>query len=380
MRIAVIGAKGLPPKQGGIEHYCAEVYPRIVAQGHSVDLYARSSCTQLPAYHKHDFNGVQVISLPCPGMRGFDAFFSSALGAILASGRSYDIVHFHALGPSLFTFLPKVASSSKIVVTCQGLDWQRDKWGKTSSRLIRLGEKASVRFADEIIVVSKALRAYFQQTYNRDTRYIPNGPASYADSDPDFSYGTSLGLTQNRYIVFLGRLVPEKCPDLLIKAFQTLQPAGWKLVLVGGNSDTTTYTKELYQLAANNSNIVFAGELQGSRLAEIVRGSGLFVLPSIVEGLPLAMLEGMNEGIPVLASYISPHQQLIGDGDGLLFQTGNVESCVQQLEWAIQHPEEMKKMAAKAQENIQSSYNWKNISAETLKVYESVLGRESSTS
>lgn len=376
MKIAVIGAKGLPPKQGGIEHYCAEVYPRMVAQGHSVDLYARSSYTQLPAYHRQDFKGVQVISVPCPGLRGFDAFLSSALGAISCLSKSYDVVHFHALGPSLFTWLPKIASSSKIVVTCQGLDWQRDKWGKASSQLILLGEKAAVRCADKIIVVSKALSSYFQQTYSLDTTCIPNGPASYADSDPDFSYGTSLGLTQNRYIIFLGRLVPEKCPDLLIEAFQKLQPQGWKLVLIGGNSDTTTYTKQLFQAAANNSNILFTGELLGSRLAEIVRGSGLFVLPSIIEGLPLAMLEGMNEGIPVLASNIAPHQQLINKGGGLLFQVRNTESCVQQLAWAIQHPEEMKSMAAKAQMNVHSNYSWSKISAETLKVYESVLGTD----
>ena len=373
MKIAVIGAKGLPPKQGGIEHYCAEVYPRMVAQGHSVDLYARSSCTQLPAYHRQDFKGVQVISLPCPGLRGFDAFVSSALGAISCLSKSYDVVHFHALGPSLFTWLPKIASSAKIVVTCHGLDWQRNKWGKLSSRLIRLGEKAAVRFADEIIVVSKALHSYFNQNYKCSAVYIPNGPACYADSDPDFPYGTSLGLTRNRYIVFLGRLVPEKCPEIPIEAFEILQPMGWKLVLVGGNSDTTTYTQQLSQMAGSNSNIVFTGELLGSCLAEIMRGSGLFILPSNVEGLPLAMLEAMNEGIPVLASDIPPHKQLIGEEDaGLLFESGNVEFCARQLAWAIDHPDAMKKMAVAARLNIRGNYNWSNIVAETLEVYGSV--------
>jgi glycosyltransferase involved in cell wall biosynthesis len=185
-------------------------------------------------------------------------------------------------------------------------------------------------------------------------------------------------LTQNQYIIFLGRLVPEKCPDLLIKSFQLLRPKGWKLVLVGGNSDTITYTKQLSQIAANNPDIVFTGELRGSRLAEIVRGGGLFVLPSIVEGLPLAMLEGMNEGIPVLASDIAPHQQLVLEGGGLLFQVGNVESCVQQLSWAIEHPKEMARMAEKASLNVKTNYSWDRISSETLDVYKSVLEVERS--
>ncbi|MDX2099577.1 MAG: glycosyltransferase family 4 protein [Leptolyngbyaceae cyanobacterium bins.59] len=377
MKIAVVGVKGLPPKQGGIEHYCAEVYPRIVAQGHSVDLYARSSYTDLPAYYQHDFDGVKVISLPCPGWRGFDAFFSSALGAITSSRKSYDIVHFHALGPSLFTSLPKIVSSSKIVVTCQGLDWQRDKWGNTSSQLILLGEKAAVRFADEIIVVSKALRNYFQETYSRDTVYIPNAPASFVDSDPAFSYGTSLGLTPNRYLVFLGRLVPEKCPDLLIKAFQSLQLKDWKLVLVGGNSDASSFHSSLIKLAADNANIVFAGELLGKRLAEIIRGAGLFVLPSKLEGLPLAMLEAMQQGVPVLASDIPPHQELLENERGLLFEVGNLNHLQEQIIWAINHQAEMTSMAEQARNYVLTHHSWETITQKTLEVFERLLAPDS---
>ncbi|RUT01976.1 hypothetical protein DSM107010_63880 [Chroococcidiopsis cubana SAG 39.79] len=145
MKIAVIGAKGLPPKQGGIEHYCAEVYPRMVAQGHSVDLFARSSYTNLSWRNEYDFKSVRVISLPCMGLRGMDAFSSSALGAIGATASNYDVIHFHALGPALFSCLPRIASSAKVVVTCQGLDWQRAKWGNLSSRLIKLGESQGKR-------------------------------------------------------------------------------------------------------------------------------------------------------------------------------------------------------------------------------------------
>lgn len=338
MKIAVIGAKGLPPKQGGIEHYCAEVYPRMVAQGHSVDLFARSSYTRISWLESYEFQGVRVISVPSLDFRGIDAFVTSALAAIAASGKSYDIVHFHALGPSLFTCLPRI-SNAKIVVTCQGLDWQRAKWGNFSTRLILTGEKAAVRFAHGMIVVSEALQKYFWQTYGKETVYIPNAPASYGESDPNFTYGKQLGLQQGRYVVYLGRLVPEKRPDLLVDAFSALKPAGWKLVLAGGVSDTKSFTSNLLEKVANNRDIVFAGELRGTRLWEIVRGAGLFVLPSDLEGLPLAMLEAMQEGIPVLASDIPPHQQLINGGRGMLFECGNLDSCINSLDWAIHHPD-----------------------------------------
>lgn len=373
MKIAVIGAKGLPPKQGGIEHYCAEVYPRIVAQGHTVDLFARSSYTDSSWRESYDFQGIRVISLPGLDVKGADAFVTSALGAIAATASKYDVVHFHALGPSLFSFLPRIAKSTKVVVTCHGLDWQREKWGTFSTQLIKMGEQAAVRFAHGIVVVSDALKTYFLQNYGRDTAYIPNGPATYGESDPNFSYGKQLGLEQGRYMIFLGRIVPEKRPDLLIEAFSKLKPFGWKLVLVGGVSDTQSYTAKLLEKVANNSNIIFAGELRGSRLWEIMRGAGLFVLPSDLEGLPLAMLEAMQQGRPVVASDILPHQQLINGGMGTLFEAGNVDSLVNSLDWAINHPQQVALMAKNAQRNVQTNYSWEHITAENLKLYTTLL-------
>ena len=378
MKIAVIGSKGLPPKQGGIEHYCAEVYPRIVARGHSVDLFARSSYTGHSWFDSSDYKDVRVISLPSLPLRGVDAFLTSALGAIGASGTQYDVIHFHALGPSLFTSISKIASTAKVVVTCQGLDWQRAKWGNFSSRLIHTGEKAAVRFADEIIVVSEELRSYFSKTYGRETVYIPNAPASFSESDPNFSYGKKLGLEQGRYILYVGRLVPEKRPDLLIDAFCKLKPEGWKLVFAGGVSDTKSFAGQLLEKIANNRDVVFAGELRGSRLAEIVRGTGLFVLPSDVEGLPLAMLEAMREGVPVMGSNIPPHQQLLGSDRGVLFDAGNLDSCIRCLGWAIDHPETLATMAKKAQQHVQHNYSWDRITEDTLSLFKSVVSLPSS--
>ncbi|NEP56939.1 MAG: glycosyltransferase family 4 protein [Symploca sp. SIO2G7] len=373
MKIAVIGAKGLPAKQGGIEHHCEELYSRIVRQGHSVDLFARSSYTGSITIDKYSIQGVRVISLPCLKVKGIDALLSSALGAIASTGGSYDIIHFHALGPSLFTWLPKVATTAQIVVTCHGLDWRRAKWSKASSELIHLGEKAAVRFANQIIVVSKELKSYFTQNYGLKTEYITNAPSSLGESDPNFQYGSSLGLSSGKYIMFMGRLVPEKQPDVLIKTFQTLKPNGLKLVLVGGTSDTGKYTSELFDLAAGNPDIVFTNQLNGSRLAEILRHAKLFVLPSEIEGLPLALLEAMQEGIPVLASDIPVHRQLLGKQRGIIFPLGNVNACVQSLDWALAHPQELAIMAKNSQEYINTHHNWDDITHSTLNIYEELL-------
>ncbi len=376
MKIAVIGPKGLPAKQGGIEHNGAEIYPRIVAQGHSVDFFARSSYTDSTWFDRYDYEGVQVISLPSIRLRGMDAFFCSALGAIATCRSRYDIVHFHALGPALFTWIPRFlsfAKNTKIVVTCHGLDWRRAKWGWFSSTLIRLGESAAVQFAHSIIVVSQDLESYFCKRHGRSTVYIPNAPASYVDSDSSFSYGASLGLTQKKYLLFLGRLVPEKRPDLLLQAFTFLKPQGWKLVFVGGNSDTNAFTTQLFAMAAGREDIVFTGELRGHRLAEIVRGAGLFTLPSDLEGLPLVMLEAMREGLPVLASNIPAHQQLLSQERGVLFEAGNLKSFIRCLDWAIQNPQTLSFMAKRAQEHVRANYDWDHIATATVNLYTNLL-------
>ena len=369
MKIAVIGVKGLPANQGGIEHYCQALYPKLVERGHTVDLFARSSYIQQPWFSVRRYHGVRVICLPSLSIRGLDALTNSLFAACVATFKGYDVVHFHALGPSLFSFIPRLLSKATIIATCQGLDWQRGKWGKSSSRIIHLGEKTAAKHAHSIIVVSQALRGYFNRTYGVDSIYVPNGPGAYAESDPQFNFVKSFNLKPERYLLFLGRLVPEKRPELLIQAFHKLERSGWKLVFAGGDSDTTEYIKQLFKLSAGNPNIVFAGELKGSRLAEMVRGAGIFVLPSDLEGLPLAMLEAMREGVPVVASNIPPHQQLIGSDRGVLFTAGEIDSCADALNRAIERPDLLATMARNAQQHVRANYDWDKITSDNLSVY-----------
>lgn len=373
MKIAVIGVKGLPARQGGIERACQELYPRLVKLGHSVDLYARPSYTKQGGLSRYQYKGVKIIGLPALPLRGFDAFFCAGLGALLSLFGNYDVIHFHALGPALFSWIPRLMSSAKVVATCHGLDWQRAKWGKISSSIIYLGEKVAVKYSHDLIVVSQDLQHYFAQTYGLNTVYIPNGPGELAATDEKLGYLDLLNLKPQRYLLFLGRLVPEKRPDLLIKAFKRLKPEGWRLVLTGDISDTEQYGVNLRQLASDNPEIIFTGELQGKRLAEIIRGAGLFVLPSDLEGLPLVMLEAMKEEIPVLASDIPPHKQLVGQDKGFLFRAGNLDSMVSSLQSALEQSSTRVTMAKRAKEHIASIYNWDKIALQNLDVYSQLV-------
>ncbi len=371
LKIAVIGSKGLPPHQGGIEHHCAQLYPRLVKAGHCVDLYARSSYTQGEPVKLYE--GVRIITVPSIKVKGFDAFACSGMAAAIALTKRYDIVHYHALGPSLFTPFTRLFSHAKVVVTCHGLDWQRAKWGKLPSRIIRLGEQAAVRYADRLIVVSEALQQYFLTRYGKESAYVENAPVPYVDSDARFSFGRSHGLEQNRYLLFVGRLVPEKRIDLLIGAFQRLKLAGWKLVIVGDNSDSSDFVLKLLRLANSEPNIVFTGELYGRWLAEIVRGAGLFVLPSDVEGLPLVLLEAMQERVPVVVSDIPVHRQMVMGGSGLTFAAGSEESLHERLGWAIAQPQAMQQMAQQAAGYVKMNHSWDAIADKYLAQYEALI-------
>ncbi len=369
-KIAVIGVKGLPAKQGGIERYCQEVYGRVIKQGYQIDLYARSHYT-CSSSNINDSQGIRVISLPSLPFKRGDALVNSLLGMIIAIVGNYDIIHIHALGPSLWCFLGKLFTNAKIIVTCHGLDWQRAKWGKLSSRVIRFGEQMAVIWADDIVVVSQSLQKYFWRTYKRRTFYIPTAPPPYPAYDSQQTHLKSLSLEPKKYILFLGRLVPEKRPDLLIQAFQCLNKKDWKLVLAGGESDTQKYYLQLKQLAKDNPNICFIGEIKGGLLSEIMSKAGLFVLPSDLEGLPLVLLEAMQEGIPVVASNIAPHRQLIGNNRGLLFKKGQINSCIKCLQMALNSPETLQEMSKNGQNYVKQYHNWEKIVSEYLSVYSS---------
>ncbi|MDJ0571263.1 MAG: glycosyltransferase family 4 protein [Pleurocapsa sp. MO_192.B19] len=369
MKIAVIGAKGLPARQGGIEHYCKELYSRMVEEDHSIDVFARASYIEQPWLSVSNYQGIRVFCVPSLPLKGLDAFICAAIATIVSTIKGYDIIHFHALGPAIFCFIPKLFSSAQVVVTCHGLDWKRAKWNKFARYIIRLGEKNAVRYAHKLIVVSQYLHNYFHTTYGLETNYIPTAPSTYSRLIPNFSYSKSLGLKKGRYILFLGRLVPEKRPDLLIEAFQLLNPRGWKLVIVGSTKPLDKFKLQLIKNKRGNENIIFTNELRGSYLSEIVSRAGLFVLPSDLEGLPLAMLEAMKEGIPIIASNIAPHQQLIGSKRGMLFQAGNIQSLSRCLKQAISQPEGLQKMAEEGQKYVKANYRWDKVTYENLQVY-----------
>ena len=387
MKIAVIGVKGIPANQGEIERYCQEFYPRLAARGHQVDIFVQPQYNQQPWFSVGYYYNVRVIALASFPQKKIGFMFSSALSTVCASLGNYDVIHIQSTKAAWFSWFPRLFSGSKIIVTSHqlNLDSHETKWRKVFHWLLPLTEKTAVINADEIVVTSKALGQYFKQKYNIHSRYIPNAPRSYNKKDLQdlqFSYGKSLRLESKQYILYLGKLTPENRPDLLLEAFEKLEPKGWKLVLAGGIGNSMKYAIELLDLAIENPNIIFTNEIRGQHLAQIISNAGLLVVPTNGEDLrlPLTVLEAMREKVPVLANDNRVYQELIGKDRGLLFQSGKLDSLIEKLQYAFSEPTELMAMAQKAQTYITINHNWDRVTYGNLSLYLKITAEMNSPS
>lgn len=370
MKIAVIGARGIPAKFGEIERYCQELYPQIVARGHEVDLYVQPSYHQQSWFSTFTYQKMKVITLlSLPGKRF--SWLNSALNTIWATFGNYDVIHLHSMVGAWFAWCPQMFSNSSIVVTFHQLESNATWSSKTFRRLLPWLEKITVNYADEIIVTTQELANYFLRKYGICPHYIASAPAKYTENNNHFSFRQAFGLEQQRYVLYLGKFEPNQRLDLLIEVFQKLQSRNWKLVLAGDISYSFQHTINLLQMARQQNNIIFTGEISGNFLAELVRGAGIFVEPSDGNNLSssVGMLEAMREGIPIVASDTITNRKLIGRDRGLLFKAGQFDSLLIQLEYAMSRPNLLLAMAKKAQTYIAVNHNWDKVIYKNLFLY-----------
>ena len=368
-RVAFIGGRGLVSKYSGIESYYEEAGKNLASLGYQITAYCRNYFTPRLAAH----NGMRVVRIPTVRSKHFETVLHTLLSTIHASCSDADIVHYHALGPALFSFLPRLAGK-KTVVTVQGLDWQRRKWGKLASWVLRLGERAAVRLPNATMVVSKTLRDYYRWQYDAETFYIPNGTFVRERRAP----GRILdwGLTPNEYALFLGRFSPEKNCHLLIEAFGRSQAPG-KLVLAGGSSHTDEYAKQLR--AQQSERVLMLDWVSGAELDELLTNAALFVLPSDLEGLSLALLDAMGAGVCVLTSDIPENREVVDDV-GFTFRAGEVEDLSRMLELLMSDRQMREISARRARQRVEQEYLWPGISRQIGRVYDELCGRSSAAS
>lgn len=370
MRIAFIGFRSIGNCSGGIENHVEQLAVRMAKLGHEVTVFCRKRYNELAC---STFKGLTLCGVPAIYTKHLEAISHTAL-SIPRALRGFDVIHIHALGPSLLSWIPRLFGR-KVVVTVHGLDFLRAKWSGAASLVLRGGEWTAVNCPQKTIVVSKALREHFRVKRNKNTIYIPNGvtPPSIRPADRIKRYG----LHEKDYILFLGRLVPEKGVHHLIRAFRDLS-TDLKLAIVGDACHTDSYEEKLRDLADGDGRITFTGPLYGQDKDEVFSNAKLFILPSELEGMPIVLLEAMSFACPILSSNIPECTEVFESERGTIgcttFESGNVESLREELRFMFESASlDLEDMGQKAREFVLANYDWDSITEKTLKVYESAL-------
>ena len=383
LNIAMLGHKRIPSREGGIEIVVEQLSTRLVKLGHKVTCYNRrghhvsgaqydaSSETSDPS-STDKYKGVKIKTVWTVEKKGLAAMTSSLSAAWKAAWGAYNVVHIHAEGPAamcgLVKFIWKIRGKrdSRLLVTVHGLDWARAKWGGFAIKYIKHGEKQAVRHADEIVVLSRGVQEYFRITYNRETKFVPNG-VSLPTSQPAKLITEKWGLEKDSYVLFLGRIVPEKGLRYLIEAWRGIK-TDKKLVIAGGSSDTADFMEELKTMASGDERVLFTGFQQGRILEELYSNAYIYTLPSDLEGMPLSLLEAMSYGNCCVVSDIDEMTEVVED-KAITFRHSDVEELKNVLQELLDEPRIVNEYKKPVAEFITTKYNWDDVVDRTLELY-----------
>lgn len=370
LKIAMIGHKRIPSREGGVEIVVDELSTRMVKLGCRVDAYNRYgyhvSGKEFDEKRNKYYNGVRIYTIPTPSSSSLNAIVYSFLATIRALFGGYDVIHFHAEGPCTMLWIPKIFGI-RVVATIHGLDWQRAKWGNLATRVLKTGEKIAVRCADEIIVLSEGMQEYFKKEYGRDTTYIPNG-ISRPEKKEIHLIREKYGLEKCEYILFLARIVPEKGLHYLIEAYKQID-TDIRLVIAGGSSHSHEYVEQISAMAAEDPRILMTGFVQGEILEELYSNAYCFVLPSDVEGMAISLLEALSYGNCCLVSDIEENLETVQD-KACVFRKGDVTDLRDKLKDLLNNEEKVAHYREESADYVCSRFRWDDVTAQTLRLYQ----------
>lgn len=373
LKIAMVGQKTIPAidsSRGGVEVVVEELAPRMVAKGAEVTCFNRSGCDN---GRLSSFKGVRLVNVPTIRRKGLAAASSSFFASVKAALGGFDIVHFHAEGPCAMMWIPKLFGK-KCVCTIHGLDHQRaEKWSKFARWYIRHGERVAVKKADAIIVLTEAAKEYFWKQYRRETVLIPNGVNKQSADIGDDLIAKKFGVHKNEYILFLGRLVPEKGIQYLVDAYLRLK-TNKKLVIAGAASDTNEFVQELNKKTAGNEKIIYTGFINGKPKEQLYANAYVYVLPSDLEGMPLTLLEAMSFGNCCVVSSIKECTEVVDD-KAVVFKQGDVEDLREKLQELCDNERTVEELKNTSADFICKKYSWDDVVDRTMNLYNTVLGK-----
>lgn len=366
MQIAYLAVKGIPIG-GGIEKLTEEIGTRMVAKGHTVTIYSSRDYGAIDGIYR----GMKISTVPSVNTKALHKLsicFNATIDTL--KRRSADVVHVHAVGPSLFSVFPRLVGIPTVVQT-HGLEWKRDKWGCVGQSFFKLADYTAIYFPNRTTSVSKVQKVYYEKKFRQKIFHIPTGVNHVEHAPPEWILAQ--GLKPDRYILFAARLVEEKGAHFLIDAFKDLD-TDMKLVIAGDAAYSDDYKASLKAKAGSDPRIMFPGFVTGRPLAELFSNCYLFCLPSTLEGLPIALLEAMSYGNCCLASDIPENLEAI-ENYGYTFKNRDSDSLRSSLIDLIQHPQTVLQIGQAARDHVFKHYSWDGIADQMEALYLNLLHR-----
>lgn len=364
--IFVTGTRGIPDIMGGIESHCQELYPNIVKLGGKVFVARRKKYAE---DQNTEYKGVNIIDIDVPKNKYAETILHTFLSIIQAKRLHADIVHIHAIGPSILSPLAKWLGM-KVVVTHHGADYERDKWGWKSKLFLRFAERIGMKWADEVIVISKVIKSSVEKKFGRmDCHLIYNGVMKAVMRD-NTEYLESLGIEKGHYILSMCRIVPSKKLEDIIDAFISAKcHAGdenpCKLVIAGECDFEDEYSAKIKAMAKLN-HIVLPGFVSGKERETLLSNARCFVLASSHEGKAISLLEAMSYHLKLVVSDIPANMEMGLDSD-CYFHTGHVSELTEKLNDIVKSDIERPTYDMR-------QYNWDDIAKKTWNVYLKAMG------
>ena len=368
MKVMIIGIRGFPNVQGGVETHAAQLGAELVKLGCEVEAVVRSPYQ--PSAVGDSWNGIRFKSLWSPRSSGLEAIVHTTLAVLYAAVRRPDILHIQAIGPGIVTPLARLLGL-KVVATHHGPDYDRQKWGRFARTVLQLGERWSMRHAQQAIVISSVIEELVRSKHRVDAALIPNGVQLPALLEAGSTLAR-FGLEAGRYVLLVSRIVPEKRHLDLIEAYAQARLPGWQLVLVGAADHPDAYTRSVLDAAAAQPGVVCTGFQSGAALAELYTNAGVFVLPSSHEGLPIALLEALSYGLPVVASDI-PANLAVGCSEIRYYPLGQSAQLAAALEEVAARPADAG-YRDRLRAFVGERYSWPQIARQTSALYRRVCG------
>ncbi len=363
LRVTMLGMRGFPNMQGGVEKHAEKLACALTELGCRVEAIVRNGSVAKDG--RATWRNITITRIWAPHVRGVEAFVHTFFGVMRAAFRRPDILHIHSMGPALFTPLAR-ALGLRVVVTYHSLNYEHRKWGRIARSVLRLGEWAGMAFANGRIAVSERLAKQMGRSYRVPINAIPNG-IDAPQRVRSTAFLEACGLAANHYALTVARIDETKCQLDLIAAYARLREPTWKLALVGGADHSGSYARAVAEAARKTPGVVMLGHQTGENLAELYTHARVFVLPSSHEGQPIAVLEAASFGLPVLLSDIPAHREL-GLSRARYFKVGDIASLTEHLASMFAAPV-IERFDAAERARLAARHDWHSIAQRTLAVY-----------